>query len=150
MFYDRAMKHRINHVHERALRIANKDRRNDFGYFLEQSDSVPIHVRNLQLLMTKIFETKSHLNPPFMKDIFQERNMNYSLRHGNDAQIPKVRTTSFGNETITYLGSRFWLLLPQEIKQLNTLPIFKKQIKFWRGGECNCRLCKHIFLKLGS
>ena len=76
MFYDRTMNNRINHVHERALRIAYKDHRNDFGYLLEQSNSVPIHVRNLPLLMTEIFKTKSHLNPPFMKDIFQERNMN--------------------------------------------------------------------------
>ena len=51
-----------------------------------------------------------------MKDIFQERNMNYSLRHGKDAQVPKVRATSFGIETITYFGSRLRQLLPQEIK----------------------------------
>ena len=108
MFYDRAMNHRINHVHERALRTAYKDHRNDFAYLLEQSNSVPIHVRSLQLLMTEIFKTKSNLNLPFMKDIFQERNVNYSLRHGNDAQIPKVRTTSFGIETMNFLGSRLW------------------------------------------
>ena len=54
-----------------------------------------------------------------MKDIFQERNMNYSLRHGKDAQVPKVRATSFGIETITYFGSRLRQLLPQEIKQSN-------------------------------
>ena len=54
--------------------------------------------------------------------------MNYSLRHGNDVQVPKVRTTSFGIETIAYLGSRLWHLLPQEIKQSNTLPIFKNQL----------------------
>ena len=118
MFYDRTMNHRINHVHERALRIAYKDHRNDFGYPLEQSNSVPIHVRNLQLLMTEIFRTKSHLNPPFMKDIFQERNMNYNLRNGNDAQVPKVRTTSFGIETIAYLGSRLWQLLLQRNKTI--------------------------------
>ena len=55
MFYDRTMNDRINHVRERALRIAYNDHRNDFGYLLEQSNSVPIHVRNLQLLMTEIF-----------------------------------------------------------------------------------------------
>ena len=149
MFYDRTINHRINHVHERALRIAYKDHGNDFGYLLEQSNSVPIHIRNLQLLMTEIFKTKSHLNPPFMKDIFQERSMNYNLRHGNDAQLPKVRTTSFGIETIAYLGNRLWQLLPQEIKQSNTLPIFKKRIKCWKGGECNCRLCKRYIPQVG-
>ena len=149
IFYDRTTNHRINHAHERAFRIAYKDHRHDFGYLLEQSNSVPIHVRNLQLLMMKIFKTKSHLNPPFMRDIFQERNVNYNLRHGNDAQLPKVRTTSFGIKTITYLGSRLWQLLLQEIKQSNTLSIFKKRIKCWKGGECNCRLCKTYIPQVG-
>ena len=128
MFYDRTTNHRINHVHERALCIAYKVHRNDFGYLLEQSNLMPIHVRNLQLLMMKIFKTKPHLNPPVMMDIFQERNVNYNQRHGNDAQLPKVRTTAFGIETITYLGSRLWQLLPQEIKQSNTLSIFTKEL----------------------
>ena len=65
------------------------------------------------------------------------------------AQAPKVGTTSFGIETIAYLGSRLWQLLPQEIKQSNTLPIFKKRIKCWKGGECNCRLCKTCILQVG-
>ena len=55
-FYDRALNHRINHIHERALRIAYKDYENDFGFLLEQSKSVPIHVRNLQLLMAEIYK----------------------------------------------------------------------------------------------
>ena len=54
MFYDRTLNHRINHVYERALRIAYKDYGNDFGFLLEQTKSVPIHVRNLQLLMTEM------------------------------------------------------------------------------------------------
>ena len=126
MFYDRTLDHRINRTQERALRIAYKDYGNDFGFLLEQTKSVPIHVRNLQLLMTEMYKTKSDLNPPFMKDIFKERNISYNLRRGNDAQLPKVRTTSFGIESIAYLGNKLWQLLPLEIKQSNTLPIFKK------------------------
>ena len=149
MFYDRTMNHRINHVHERAMRIAHKDHGNDFGYLLDKSNSVPIHVRNLQLLMMEIFKTKSHLNPPFMKKIFQKRNMNYNLRRGNDAQLPMVRTSSFWIETIAYLGSKLWQLLPQEIKQSDTLPLFQKRIRCWKGSECNCRLCKAYIPQVG-
>ena len=90
MFHDRALNQRINHIHERAMRIAYKDYENDFGFLLEQSKSVPIHARNLQLLMTEIYKTKSGLNPSFMKDIFMQRNISYSLRNGDDAQLPKV------------------------------------------------------------
>ena len=128
-YHDRALNHRINHIHERALRIAYKDYENDFGFLLEQSKPVPIHVRNLWLLKTEIHKTKCGLNPPFMKEIFMQRNISYSLRHGDDAQLPKVRTTSFGAESIAYLGNKLWQILPQEIKQSNSLPIFKKQIR---------------------
>ena len=149
MFYDRTLDHRINRTQERALRIAYKDYGNDFGFLKEQTKSVPIHVRNLQLLMTEMYKTKSDLNPPFMKDIFKERNISYNLRRGNDAQLPKVRTTSFGIESIAYLGNKLWQLLPLEIKQSNTLPTFKKRIRCWKGDKCNCRLCKTYIPKVG-
>ena len=83
---------------------------------LEQTNSVPIHVRNLQLLMTEIYKTKFDLNPPFMKEIFLERNISYDLRRGNDAQLPKVLNTSFGIESITHLGNTLWQQLPLEIR----------------------------------
>ena len=149
MFYDRTLDHRINRTQERALRIAYKDYGNDFGLLLEQTKSVAIHVRNLQLLMTEMYKTKFKLNPSFMKGIFMERNISYNLRRGNDAQLPKVRTTSFGIESIAYLGNKLWQLLPLEVKQSNTLPIFKKRIRCWKGDKCNCRLCKTYIPKVG-
>ena len=48
-----------------------------------QSNSISIHVRSLQLLMTEMFKTKFALNPPFMKDILIERSIK-CLRNGND------------------------------------------------------------------
>ena len=105
--YDRTLDHRINRTQERALRIAYRDYGNNFGFLLEKTKSVPIHVRNLQLLMTEIYKTKFDLNPTFMKDIFMERNISYNLRCGNDAQLPKVWTTSFGIESINPIPFQF-------------------------------------------
>ena len=85
MFYDRTLNHRINHIHERALRFACKDYQTDFRSVVEQKKLVSIHVRNLQLLMTEIYKTRSGLSPPFMKDIVADRNTTYNLRHGNDS-----------------------------------------------------------------
>ena len=61
---------RINHFHERALRFAYKDYQKDFESLLEQRNFVSIHVKNLQLLMTESYKTKSAVSPPFMNDIF--------------------------------------------------------------------------------
>ena len=77
MLYDRTLNHRINHIHERTLRIAYKDYQTDFGSPLQQRNLVSIHVKSFQLLMTEIYKTRSGLSPPFMKVIFAERNSGY-------------------------------------------------------------------------
>ena len=98
MLSDRTLNHRINHIHERALSLAYKDYQTDFELLLEKRNLVSIHVKNLQLLMTEIYKTKSGLSPPFMKDTIAERNTGYNVRQGNDSQLPKVHTTTYGIE----------------------------------------------------
>ena len=149
MFYDRTLNHRINHIHERALRFVHKDYQTDSGSLLEQRSLVSIHVKSLQLLMIEIYKTRSGLSPPFMKGIFAERNTGYNLRQGNDSQPPKVHTTTYGIETLSFLGNIFWSTLPNIIKQASTLPIFKSHIKCWKAENCNCRLCKIYVSQVG-
>ena len=149
MFCNRTLNCQVNHAHERALRFAYNDCKNDFGSFLGQSNSMSIHVRNLQLLMMEIFKTKFDWNPPFMKDIFIERRITDNLRHGNDVQLPKMWTTSFRVETLAYLGNKLWKYLPHNIKQLDTLFIFKKRIRLWNGDRSNCRLCRSFIPRVG-
>ena len=70
MLGERGLNNKINHLHEKALRIAYKDGISDFNVLLEKDNAVTIHVRNIQLLMTEIFETQHSLNPTFVKEIF--------------------------------------------------------------------------------
>ena len=58
MFCDRILNNKINHIHERALRIIYKDMRSGFDTMLLRDNAVPIHIRNLQLLVTEIYKTK--------------------------------------------------------------------------------------------
>ena len=73
MFYSRHLNNRINRIHERALRIANKDYQSNFNILLENDCLVSIHVKDLQTFMIEMFKTKQNLNHPFMKEIFCER-----------------------------------------------------------------------------
>ena len=56
----------INRIHERALRITYKDMTSDFDTMLLKDNAVPIHIRNLQLLMTEVYKTKWELSPSVM------------------------------------------------------------------------------------
>ena len=73
MFCDRTLINKVNRIHERALRISYKDMKSDFDQMLLRDNAVPIHIRNLQLLMIEIYKTKWELNPAFMKEIFDCR-----------------------------------------------------------------------------
>ena len=79
-----------------------------------------------------------------------EGNISYNLRRGCDSQLPIVRTTSFGIESIAYLGNKLWQLLPLEIKQPNTLPIFKNELDAGEVVNATAGSARHIFLNWGS
>ena len=47
MLSERGLNSKINHLHEKALRIAYKDDVCDFKALLEKDNAVTIHVRNI-------------------------------------------------------------------------------------------------------
>ena len=149
MFHDRRINNKVNKIHERALRIAYRDSHSCFESLLERNNSVSLHQKNLQLLLVEIFKTKENLNPSFMKDIFVERTENYNLRSGNTLQLPKVRTTTYGIESVSFLGSLLWHALPESLKKSENLAVFKRKLRSWKGLDCNCRLCKIYIADLG-
>ena len=81
MFCDRHLDNKINHIHKKALSIAYKDIVSDFDALLTRDNSVSVHKRNLQLLMTEIYKTTSNIAPSFMTEIFIEKNPPYHLRN---------------------------------------------------------------------
>ena len=74
MFRDRETNNRINRIHEKSLHLAYDNYESNFQTRLEKDNSMSIHDKDLQLLLTEIYKTIHSLNPSFMKEIFIERN----------------------------------------------------------------------------
>ena len=130
MFHDRGVNSKINLIHERALRIAYQDFTSGFAELLINDNSVSIHQRDLQLLVTEIYRTKMNINPSFMKEIFVEREMHYNLRVMKSFYARKPRTTAYGLETISFLGQSLWRDLPLHINKSQSVKRFKRVFKF--------------------
>ena len=47
-----------------------------------------------------------------------------------------------GSECISFLGPKIWNILPDRLKNVNSIQAFKMQIKKWKPENCPCRLCK--------
>ena len=58
MLCQRSSNTRINHLHERALRIAYNDNESTFEDLLKQDNSVSIHHKNIRLLGRELYKVK--------------------------------------------------------------------------------------------
>ena len=78
-----------------------------------------------------------------MRDIFHfQENENDNLRSGTHFASRNMRTTLLGKETVSNLGAKIWLLLPEKLKNSLSLQVFKNKLKEWKPINCPCRLCK--------
>ena len=71
MFHSRQINHKINKLHERALRIVYNDHFLSFEELLSKDKSVTVHQINLQTLATEMYKILNGLSPDIMQDIFE-------------------------------------------------------------------------------
>ena len=141
MFHSRKLNNRINRIHERSLRIVYRDVHSTFYELLRKHKSLTIHERNIQLLAIELYKVKNGLAPEFMYQVFpMNENKDYCSK--KDFLTRKVNSVYNGTETLSHLGPKLWLMIPNEIKALPSLTLFKAQIKTWKPDKCPCRLCK--------
>ena len=149
MFHSRALNNKINYIHERALRITYNDRTSTFEELLNKDNSVSIHLRNLQVLVTKLYKVKSNMAPEILNEIFQNRTSSYNLRTNSSFADRPVHSVYHGTESLSFLGPKIWELFPKDAKQSDSLEIFKKKIKQWVPSRCPCRLCRIYLQNIG-
>ena len=144
MFHSRVLNHKINSLHERALRVVYKNDNLTFAELLDKDGSFTIHDRNLQKLALEMYKVKHKISPSPVCEIFTP-----SPLETKDWVIPNARTVKNGLETIRYRGPKTWDLVPFEIRNSNSLAIFKSRIKNWKPVGCTCRLCKTYVFGVG-
>ena len=90
MFHSRKLNERINHIHERTLRIVYKDFNSSFQDLLMEDNPLNIHLRKLQKFVTEIFKVKSGLSPELMNDVFEFIEKPYSLQTTSHFRSRKI------------------------------------------------------------
>ena len=149
MCHSRSLSAQINRIHERALRIVHNDNTTSFEQLLILSGSIKIHHGNLQLLAIEIYKALNNLSSPLMSDLFRAKDIRYSLRKGEVLTSYNVKTKSYGIDSISYLAPKIWNILPFEIKNSQSLKVFKRRVRLWIPDKCPCHLCRDYIQYLG-
>ena len=150
MCHSRALNNKINRLHERCLRIIYNDKHSSFHDLLEKDRSVSVHSRNLQLLAIEMFTVSKRICPSLFSNIFNSRPpSSYNLRQNSEFRTPLVNSVYNGTESISFLGPKIWDMVPQNIKEKESIGEFKAAIKTWLPENCPCRLCKNFIAGVG-
>ena len=149
MFHSRCLNNKINSIHERAPRITYQDHIPTFQELLNKDNTVSIYHRNLQALAKEMFKIHRALSPDILREIFVPKIILYNLRRNNTFERRQVHSVYHGTESLSFLGPKIWDLVPLELKQLESLEVFKLKIKKWIPFECPCRLCRTYIQQVG-
>ena len=84
-----------------------------------------------------------------MAEVFKVSEKNYNLRTDLSFTTNNVRPMNYGQKSVTYLAPRIWNLVPVDIKESETVVIFKRKIKSWVPDMYPCRLCQRYIPNLG-
>ena len=148
MFHSKKLNHRINNIHERALRIVYDDYVSSFTQLLSKDHSVTIHVRNIQALAIELYKVTKGLSPLIMSEVFiLKEEQKYPT--SNIFKTRNMHTTAFGLQSLSYLGPKIWNLIPTDLKTLDSYELFKRKRRQWIPKKCPCKLCKNYIHQIG-
>ena len=150
MFCSRTMNKKINHIHERALRLVYQDYTATFEELLKKDSSLTFHHRNIHHVAIEMFKVKHNLSPPFMNEIFSHKVNEKGTRSGDTFERPNVDSVKKGDRSLRSFGPIVWNeMLPNKLKECSSLTEFKNSVKSWTPDNCRCELCKTYVLGLG-
>ena len=149
MIYGTEINRKINHIHERSLRIVYRVYNSPFKDLLIKDNSVCIHQRNIQSLAVELFKGKENLSNTIMTDIFPIRVLNNNLISQRDFFRNIVNSTNFGLNSLRYFASKVWSMIPIEIKNSSTAEISKSKISKWKPNDCDYKLFQDYLHGIG-
>ena len=113
------------------MRLILNDHTNDFDTLFQNNNETCNHHRNIQTLMIEIFKMKNNLNPPIMGFRFERRNNPYNLRNFQEFTTKRKRTVKMSLETLKCRSPQLRSILPENLRQINSLVQFKESIRKW-------------------
>ena len=79
-------------------------------------------------MLIEVFKMKNELAPPIMEPILNKRFNTYNLRNFQEFATERKRTVWYGLETFSYRYPQLWSLLPESLKEMNSLCQLKNKL----------------------
>ena len=81
--------------------------------------------------------------------MFQTNDCPYDSRNTRILASKHKSTIKYGINTIAFRGSQIWQNIPSEIRNSESLSLFKSNIKQIQSLPCRCKICRSFIANLG-
>ena len=105
-------------------------------------------VQRLRFIMIEVFKIMHENGPSYMQQLLSIKNCTYETRISNQLNLPVFKTKTYGQNSFRYKGAQIWNNLPNNIKNVPDLKMFKEILCTWNGPSCGCSYCKLCCLNL--
>ena len=129
--------------------IAYNDFNSSFSELLEMANESTIHIRNLKFLLSEVYKFLNRLYPPVMNEVFQTNDSPYDLRNPRILASKHKSAIKYGINTIAFKGPQTWQNIPLEIRNPESLSLFKSIIKLIQSLSCCFKICRSFIANLG-
>ena len=134
--------HKIEKIHERALRWVYDDYVSAYSDILKTSNSSTLYLKRVRMIAQETYKVINNQSPSYLSELIRFRNSRYPTRNTDiDIYVPRVNQVKFGNRSFKYEAPVLWNSLPNDFRKVENFSIFKELMKTWNGKTCRCNIC---------
>ncbi len=87
------------------------------------------YIRRIKTIATEVFKSVNDLNPTFMKEMFNTKEISYDLRDKYIMHLPRLNKKTYGKKIFTYYASHICNSVSEHIKTCTSIHVFKSLLK---------------------
>ncbi len=107
---------RLEKAQERALRLVYNDKDCSYYELLLRARVPSCMIKWQRILDTEVFKALQGICPPYIQNLFREKDDPYNMKASKIVIQPKCQSTTHGLNSLTYQGAKLWNNLPEHIK----------------------------------
>lgn len=130
----------LEKINCRALRFLYNDFNSTYDELLLRGNHKCVKVIIMHSIAIEVYKCVHGLSPEYMVSKFQELPHEYNTRNFHALIQPTFRTVKYGFQSFSYLGSKIFNRLPNNIKEAPTLALFKKLLSNFKDTSCMDRI----------
>ncbi len=111
-----------------VLRLVYIDKDCSYYELLFRTKVPSVLIKWQRILATEVFKTLQGISPPYIQDLFREKDVSYNLRASKIVIQPKCQSTTHGLNYLTYQSATLCNSLPEHIKGAETVGQFQSSI----------------------